>query len=70
MWICKHCLKDSIDFTLHVVLMCFIVHSSVSFFLKDHWRDYCKLEEYHDLQDHCKDFPKFLSLCWERKHKQ
>ena len=57
-----------IQLILHCMLSDVFYSSFFLFFLQDHWRDFCKLEEYHDYLDHCKDFPKFLSLCWERKH--
>ena len=53
------------------VLMFFTVESfCFCYFVKDHWRDHCKLEEYYDYCHRNKEFPRFLFLCLERKRNQ
>ena len=64
--------QGSIAFTLHVLSLCFLLLSlfvSV-IFVKDHWRDHCKLEEYYDWDHRNQEFARFLFSCLERKPNQ
>ena len=53
------------------VLMFFTVESfCFCYFVKDHWRDHCKLEEYFDWDHRNQEFARFLFSCLERKLNQ